>query len=199
MPCSLVRSVSSLGTSTTETQAGEHVVFPTLHICLMFRSTPLRSILSRTSVAPTTPVADWFFRPFARVAPRSRYASTIANSRTTSLPVLLGALTCTLLGYTIGSSVSLPSPLVSLGLGHRQASTEDVEPTYGTPEDFQKAIQELRHTFGNEGRESGVVSTDPDDLRIHGFSENDHHPGVSVSTPIVLHSNRFTLASGDRY
>lgn len=163
----------------------------------MFRSTPLRSILSQTSAIPTTPVAGRFFRPFARVAPRSRHASTcntVANSRTTSLPVLLGALTCVLLGYTIGSSTSLPSPLVPLGLGHRQASTEDDEPTYGTPEDFQKAIQELRHTFSNGGHESGVVSTDSDDLRIHGFSENDHHPGVcrsslSVNTPIVLHSN----------
>ena len=173
----------------------------------MFRSAPFRSILSRTGAAP---VVSCTLRPFARVAPLSRHASTyntIANSRTTSLPVLLGALACTLLGYTIGSSDSLPSPLVSLGLGRQQASadSEDVEPTYGTPEDFQNAIQELRHTFSAEGYESGVVSTDPDDLRIHGFSENDHHPGVcqswtllSVRISIVL-SNCFTFASGDRY
>lgn len=95
------------------------------------------------------------------------------------------------MGYT---SASLPSPLASLGLGPRQASTEDDEPSYGTPEDFQKAIQELRHIFSDEDHESGIVSTDPDDLRIHGFSENDHHPGVCLSP-----SNWSTLASGHHY
>lgn len=147
----------------------------------MFRSTPLRTILSRSSA---TPVVRRSLRPVLSLLPR--YASTgssTAPSRTASLPVLLCALTCTLLGYTIGSSAGLPSPLASLGLGRQQASTEDDQPTYGTPEDFRKAIQELRHTFGNdsEGHESAVVSTNPDDLQIHGFSENDYHPGACYS------------------
>ncbi|KAF8452613.1 FAD-linked oxidase-like protein [Boletus edulis BED1] len=143
----------------------------------MFRSAPVRSILRRKS----TPIVNQssLNRPFA--TPHSRLASTgntLANSRTASGGrALLGALTCVLLGYTIGASASRPFPLASLGL-RQQASTEDGEPTYGTPDDFQKAIQELRHAFSDEGHEPGDVSTDPDDLRIHGFSENDHHPGA---------------------
>ncbi|KAI9567738.1 FAD-linked oxidase-like protein [Boletus coccyginus] len=144
----------------------------------MSRSTLLRSISSRTAATSTTSVASRSF-----CIPRLRHASTgntAANSRTTSLPVLLGAFTCAFLGYTIGSSAGLPSQAAStLGLGRQQpAPAENDEPTYGTPEDFQQAIQELRHTFSDGPHESGVVSTDPDDLRIHGFSENDHHPGA---------------------
>jgi len=159
----------------------------------MSRSTLLRSISSRTAATSATPVANRSFRPF--VIPRLRHASTsntAANSRTTSLPVLLGALTCAFLGYTVGSSAGFPSQVASsLGLGRRQVPAENDEPTYGTPEDFQQAIRELRHTFSNEAYEPGVVSTDPDDLRIHGFSQNDHHLGachssLSVSTSIVL-------------
>ena len=45
---------------------------------------------------------------------------------------------------------------------------------YGSPEDFQRAIQELRDSFANKD----AVSTDPDDLHTHGYSENDYHPGT---------------------
>lgn len=174
-----------------------------VRICLMFRSTPLRFILSRTSGTPTYPVVRQSLRPFA--ASRLRHASTSstsAPSRSPALPVLLAALTCALLGYTIGSAASLPSPLASLGLGRRQVSTEDDEPTYGTPKDFQKAIQELKHAFDDEGHDSGVVSTDPDDLQIHGFSDNDHHPGASRSSLVVgshiyFPSNCSTFVAGD--
>lgn len=44
---------------------------------------------------------------------------------------------------------------------------------YGTPEDFQTAIREFRSTFVEED----TVSTDADVLEVHGFSENDYHPG----------------------
>lgn len=150
----------------------------------MFRRTPLRTILSRSSATSITLRCS--LRPSP--TPHWRHASTnrsTAPSRNASFPVLLCALTCTLLGYTIGSSADLPSPLAFLGLGRRQALTEDDEPTYGTPEDFQKAIQEMRHAFNNKGHESGIVSTDPDDLRIHGFSDNDYHPGACPSLPTV--------------
>lgn len=169
----------------------------------MLRSTLLRTTLSRSSATPTTPVICRSLRLFS--IPPSRHSSTSsisAPSRATSLPVLLCALTCSVLGYAIGSSASLPSPLASLGLGPRQVSIEDDQPTFGTPEDFQKAIQELRHTFSNEGYESGVVSTDPDDLQIHGFSENDHHPSMCLSSsttdiPMAFTSYCFTSAAAD--
>lgn len=157
----------------------------------MFRSTPVRSILCRKGATPT-PAAGLPLRPFA--SPRLRHASTRstpANSRLTSRGrIFLGALTCALLGYTVGTSASLPSPLTSLGLGRGQGSTEDDEPTYGTPGDFQKAIRELRHTFSNGGHESGIVSTDPHDLHMHGFSENVHHPGMCARFHCLWHCYR---------
>jgi hypothetical protein len=52
-------------------------------------------------------------------------------------------------------------------------------PTFGSPLEFQKAISELRATFADES----AVSTDPDDLHVHGFSENDYYPGAFHYTP----------------
>lgn len=50
--------------------------------------------------------------------------------------------------------------------------------TYGTTEDFAKAVQLLKEVFPEED----TVTTDPDDLETHGFSENDYHPGASPVT-----------------
>ena len=54
------------------------------------------------------------------------------------------------------------------------------EPQYGTPADFSKAIEELRSTFPS----GDSVSTDPDDLYVHGFSEYDYHPGKNGCTHV---------------
>jgi hypothetical protein len=51
--------------------------------------------------------------------------------------------------------------------------TDVREPQFGTPTDFKKAIEELRLIFPSEDS----VSTDSDDLYVHGFSEYDYHPG----------------------
>jgi len=40
------------------------------------------------------------------------------------------------------------------------------------PLEFQKAISELKATFADES----AVSTDPNDLHVRGFSENDYYP-----------------------
>ncbi|KAF8157801.1 FAD-linked oxidase-like protein [Crassisporium funariophilum] len=45
--------------------------------------------------------------------------------------------------------------------------------------DFKLAISDLKSTF----QSPHIVSTDPDDLHSHGFSENDHHPGNVVVYP----------------
>lgn len=64
------------------------------------------------------------------------------------------------------------------------SSVSGFNDTYGTPADFQKAISELQAAFPAEG----VVSTDPDDLEVHGFSDNDYHPG-SCPTVVVYPSS----------
>lgn len=46
--------------------------------------------------------------------------------------------------------------------------------TYGTPEDFQNAVVELRNALPSP-EES--VSIEPDNLLSHGASMNDYHPG----------------------
>ncbi|KAG6900076.1 hypothetical protein C0993_003426 [Termitomyces sp. T159_Od127] len=47
-------------------------------------------------------------------------------------------------------------------------------PRYGTAKDFEQAIQELKEAFSD----ADAVSTDPEDLRIHGFSDYDYRPGA---------------------
>ncbi|KAJ6629453.1 FAD-linked oxidase-like protein [Mycena sp. CBHHK59/15] len=47
---------------------------------------------------------------------------------------------------------------------------------YGTPEEFERAIEELRHTFSHD---NSAVSTDPMDLAIHGESPYDHHDAMN--------------------
>ncbi|KZT09513.1 uncharacterized protein LAESUDRAFT_646124 [Laetiporus sulphureus 93-53] len=60
-----------------------------------------------------------------------------------------------------------------------RVSTSGLNDQYGTPQDFQKAIAELRQTFPS----ANAVSTDPDELHVHGHSENDYHPD---SPPTVV-------------
>jgi D-lactate dehydrogenase (cytochrome) len=46
------------------------------------------------------------------------------------------------------------------------------KPVYGTPEDFSRAIEELKTLFSEE-----TVTTAKDQLEAHGFSPNVYHPG----------------------
>ena len=75
--------------------------------------------------------------------------------------LLFTSLSAGLVGFTIAKS------LPSLGL-----ESESTQQQFGSSDDFKKAIQELQSTFPAKDK----VSVDPDDLRVHGFSENDYHP-----------------------
>lgn len=74
--------------------------------------------------------------------------------------------------------------IMSSGMGYYVANTRpiaaatnlvDVEPSYGSANDFQQAIAELRSAFGAD-----AVSTDPETLGPYGYSENDYHPRVQL-------------------
>ncbi|KAF5391081.1 hypothetical protein D9757_003133 [Collybiopsis confluens] len=54
------------------------------------------------------------------------------------------------------------------------------KPEYGSPQDFQKAIVELKNSFPDKD----TVSTDPEDVYAHGFSVNDYHPGFAHSVVV---------------
>lgn len=96
-----------------------------------------------------------FARPYSSNVP-------IGSPRSWS-PIIIGSIASGLIGYSL-SAFGSPS-LTSQALW-------EAEPKYGTPNDFEQAIKELRASFDSDE----VVSTHPEDLRIHGFSENDHHP-----------------------
>jgi D-lactate dehydrogenase (cytochrome) len=88
-------------------------------------------------------------------------------------------------GYAVAAGIAL----VSGGLGYYAASTPSAstvgsastgsapKPTYGTKEDYQRAIEELRSTFSDEPE---AVSTDQGVLQTHGFSIQDPHPGEFI-------------------
>lgn len=98
-------------------------------------------------------------------AGQSAPASTGASSATRYL--LLAAAS----GFIGGAAVALTVNRGSETIVHSPSRLND---KYGSPEDFRRAIQELRDTFA----QADAVSTDPDDLHVHGYSENDYHPGT---------------------
>jgi hypothetical protein len=65
-------------------------------------------------------------------------------------------------------------------------------PQYGTAKEFGSAIEKLRTAFS--ARE-GVVSTDPDDLKVHGLSTNTYHTGKADSSVLSI-TNTFPLRCG---
>ena len=82
---------------------------------------------------------------------------------------LAGSLFIASVGY-----LAFHQPVVS-SIATRDSVAFDQK--YGTREDFNKAIEELRDIFGAES-----VSTDPIVLGPYGYSENDYHPGMNPPT-----------------
>ncbi|TFK85448.1 hypothetical protein K466DRAFT_566602 [Polyporus arcularius HHB13444] len=65
------------------------------------------------------------------------------------------------------------------GEPERNRASAELNTQYGSPQDFKKAIEELRTLFPDED----AVTTDVEDLEAHGYSENDYHP---CSQPTVV-------------
>ncbi|KAJ7230186.1 FAD-linked oxidase-like protein [Mycena pura] len=57
--------------------------------------------------------------------------------------------------------------------------------SYGTAKEFRQAVNDLQTVFAAR---TGVVSTDPDDLQIHGLSTHTYHTGVSHSVVVYPES-----------
>ncbi|KAL4065326.1 FAD-linked oxidase-like protein [Scleroderma yunnanense] len=102
--------------------------------------------------------------------------------------------------YAWQNSLLRTSPTNGIPVVRKVASNSDSDPdaalnafpvpsvtlaaTYGTPEDVQKAIEELRLAFPDKHR----VSTDPNVLKVHGSSENSYHPTSSHSVVVQAKS-----------
>ncbi|KAI0736753.1 FAD-linked oxidase-like protein [Fomitopsis betulina] len=116
---------------------------------------------------------------------RRRYSNQSSGGQNTPGRAALSLTTRDLLlavaGFTGGTAAALVW-IVCGGRGDGQApfSAPALNDKYGSPEDFQRAIQELRDSFADKD----AVSTDPDDLHTHGYSENDYHPGTSPSVVV---------------
>ena len=114
------------------------------------------------------------------------YSSATRNATGSSLgsaTLLLGAsVVSALAGYFFATQYRKPH---SLGVS---ASTR-----FGSSDDFEKAIRELKQAFPV----AGSVSTNPADLQAHGFSENDYHPGTPIFSPQVkaCHDDSFIQGS----
>ena len=121
--------------------------------------------VQRRTMSWTRPARSWLSSAFRTRSVRALRNFSIQGSPSSaqhSLRTLLfTSLTTGLVGFTIAKS--LP------GLGHESESSQ-----FGSSDDFKKAIQELQSTFSANDK----VSVDPDDLQVHGFSANDHHPGM---------------------
>ncbi len=58
-------------------------------------------------------------------------------------------------------------------------SSSVAKPRFGSPQDFKRAISELKTTFKDRGDD--IVSTDPDDLLAHGYTMMDVFPRTLFS------------------
>lgn len=63
-------------------------------------------------------------------------------------------------------------------------SSSSSMPTYGSPEDVRKAIEELRNALPGKNR----VQTSPESLQVHGSSDNSYHPSCPHSVVVMAHS-----------
>lgn len=63
-------------------------------------------------------------------------------------------------------------------------SSSSSMPTYGSPEDVRKAIEELRSALPGKDR----IQTSPDSLRVHGSSDHSYHPSCPHSVVVMAHS-----------
>ncbi len=87
--------------------------------------------------------------------------------------------------------------LASGALGYFLSSWNNTEailttPKYGSLKEYEQAISELQRIFSDR---DGVVSTDLQDLHIHGHSEYDYLPGGFSLHPIYVISDIFALDS----
>ncbi|KAH8096793.1 hypothetical protein BXZ70DRAFT_1072326 [Cristinia sonorae] len=118
-----------------------------------------------------------------------RYSSTSpptgSHSRLPLLAFAAGSILSGSIGYYLAnrSSDSALDELAQLTL-HPASTDSGLNERYGTPADFREAIEELKRSFPDED----TVTTDSDDLEVHGNSENDYHPGSLPSVVVFPRS-----------
>ncbi|KAJ7240137.1 FAD-linked oxidase-like protein [Mycena haematopus] len=128
-------------------------------------------------------MAFFFLRPLLRQTVRFRGKSfapgirlySAQTGRLRSGPTAFVAGICGL-AVGLGAAPFLPGT---------KTSTVPFKPVYGTAKEFSQAIEDLRTIFSTR---LGVISTDPDDLKVHGLSTNTYHTGVDHSVVVYPES-----------
>ncbi|PPQ68693.1 hypothetical protein CVT24_007578 [Panaeolus cyanescens] len=193
----LSRAASSISGGACKTHATPHSCTAAVSFSPHVRPTTVRSSLvdpSRPSsmsigggvVARRQPPRprNQIFRSLSTSSPRIASKKPSHGPRpgkaiTTS--ILLSAVIGTILGFGLAKSSLLAKGDDSEVHGDNGGGGD--EPKFGSPEEFALAIIELKETFA-ESSGNVTVSDDPDELHNHGFSENDHHPGVNPSVVV---------------
>ncbi|KAI0080145.1 hypothetical protein K474DRAFT_1638149 [Panus rudis PR-1116 ss-1] len=113
-----------------------------------------------------------------------------SQSSPSKLPIITafaaGSAITSYLGYHFASSRNAETTLAPPPPRNAQIfkTSPGLNDKYGSPEDFRRAVQDLKDTFP----EGDIVSTDIEVLEYHGFSENDYHPGSSPSVVVFPQS-----------
>lgn len=125
------------------------------------------------------------FRSLHHIRGSARTASLLHTHR------LYSSATRNATGSSLGSATLLLGTSIASALAgclfatqYRKPRPLDISesPRFGSPDDFTKAIRELQQAFPV----AGTVSTNPDVLQTHGFSDNDYHPGTPIFSPQLL-------------
>lgn len=123
---------------------------------------------SHRHILLTEPISG---RPAACSSLGLRWNSTSARSGSTSSPSS-GSFLAAVLGASVFSG------LAGFFYARRSLSNSSspidtlANPQYGSPDDYQRGIEELRAVLPED-----MVSTNPEDLLVHGMSANVWHPG----------------------
>jgi D-lactate dehydrogenase (cytochrome) len=87
-------------------------------------------------------------------------------------------------------STYTPPPSFSLIDSRRAKELQEAhQPSYGSKDDYESAIKDLREVFGRLGKADNV-STEDDDLQSHGVSDWSYHPAHRPTVVVWVESTR---------
>jgi len=126
---------------------------------LIWRSWRVPGVSSNTCIRPRQHLVRL---QQVRLLGTTNGAGNAGNAASSNVFALaLGGVVLGLGGYYVGARSNHPS------------RGSPSKPVYGTPEEFARAIEELKSLFSEE-----IVTTCEDQLKSHGFSPNTHLPGT---------------------
>ncbi|KAG6333829.1 hypothetical protein ID866_5261 [Astraeus odoratus] len=139
---------------------------------------PILSLVMRTP----------FSLAYRRTSPRLAKGTALVDVARIGKFTLASLVTLGVAGYLALQVNPGPQNVVPICPNSSEFTAPGTEPStpYGSSEDVQKAIEELRQAFPDGGR----VNTDSDVLKLHGSSENSYLPASSHSVVVQARSTQ---------